>query len=84
MSGEIAVGLLNRSDVSANISINLSKIGIEASQGYTVRDVWADNNYKTTKEETIQMSVPSHGIVVLKIKGKAVPFNVFQFKKDNW
>jgi hypothetical protein len=30
------------------------------------------------------MEVPSHGIVVLKIQGKAKPFNVFQFKDPNW
>lgn len=29
------------------------------------------------------MEIPSHGIVVLKIKGKAKPFNVFQFKDPN-
>lgn len=84
MSGEIAVGLLNRSDSQANITFNLSDIGIKASAGYTIRDIWADKDYKTTKEETIQMEVPGHGIVVLKIKGTAVPFNVFQFKENNW
>lgn len=84
MSGEIAVGLLNRSNSPANITFNLSDIGIKASEGYTIRDIWADKDYKTAKEETIQMEVPSHGIVVLKIKGEAVPFNIFQFKENNW
>ena len=84
MSGEIAVGLLNRSDTPANITFKLSDIGIEAPEGYTIRDIWANKNYKTAKEESINMEVPGHGIVVLKVKGKAVPFNVFQFKERNW
>ncbi|MCM4150113.1 glycoside hydrolase family 27 protein [Arenibacter sp. N53] len=84
MSGEIAVGLLNRSDSPAAITFNLSDIGIKASEGYTIRDIWADKDYKPTTEETIRMEVSGHGIVVLKIKGKAVPFNVFQFKENNW
>jgi hypothetical protein len=65
------------------ITFDLSDIGIDASEGYTIRDIWAAKNYETTNNESIAMEVPSHGIVVLKIQGKAKPFNVFQFKDPN-
>jgi hypothetical protein len=83
MSGDIVVGLLNRSDKLDRITFDLSDIGIDASEGYTIRDIWAAKNYETTNNESIAMEVPSHGIVVLKIQGKAKPFNVFQFKDPN-
>jgi hypothetical protein len=83
MSGEIVVGLLNRSDEPNVIEFHLSDIGLDAYEGYTIRDIWADKNYETTKNVSVKMEIPSHGIVVLKIKGKAKPFNVFQFKDPN-
>ena len=80
MSGEVAVGLLNRSDEPNNISFKLESVGLDASKGYTIRDLWTKKTYSSSTNEEIDLKVLSHGIIVLKIKGKALPFNVFQFK----
>jgi len=80
MSGEIAVGLLNRSDKIDSISFNLKSVGIDASKKYTIKDLWSKKKYLASTKEEITMQVPSHGIVVLKIKGESLPFNAFQYK----
>ena len=80
MSGEVVVGLLNRSEQPSAISFDLSSIGINSSAGYTLRDIWKKQDQATATAENISREVPGHGIVVLKIKGTAKPFNVFQYK----
>ena len=80
MSGEVVVGLLNRSEQPSDISFDLSGIGMDASAGYTTRDIWKQKDYGTSTAEIISREVPGHGIVVLRIKGTAKPFNVFQYK----
>lgn len=80
VTGEIAVGLLNRSDKFDTISFDLASVGINSSKGYTVRDLWEKKDYKTSNIDTLAMAIPSHGIIVLQIKGKALPFNVFQYQ----
>ncbi|MCQ0111636.1 glycoside hydrolase family 27 protein [Zhouia amylolytica] len=79
VSGEVAVGLLNRSAESANITLELAKVGINSSKGYTMRDLWEKKDYPVSKQDSVTMEVPGHGIVVLKIEGTAMPFNVFQY-----
>lgn len=81
MSGEVAVGLLNRSDKPNSISFKLESVGLDSSKGYIIRDLWTKKTFPLSINEEIDLKVPSHGIIVLKIKGKALPFNVFQFKK---
>ena len=80
MSGEIVVGLLNRSNKINTISFELASVGIDALDGFTMRDLWTNKTYKSSKSEKVTIEVPKHGIVVLKIKGKPLPFNVFQYK----
>ena len=80
MSGEVAVALLNRSDNETTISFDLHQIGLNASKGYTIRDLWKKQNLNPSSDQKISMLVPPHGTVVLKIKGTAIPFNVFQYK----
>jgi len=80
VSGHVAVGLLNRSNTMDTISFNLNSIGIDASKGYLTKDLWTKKEYSRSIKEQIKMEVPSHGIVVLKIEGEPLPFNVFQFK----
>lgn len=80
MSGEVAVALLNRSDKPDTISFDLSAVGIDASKNYLVRDLWQKKDLQPSSEKFIHMFVPTHGIVVLKIKGEALPYNPFQYK----
>ena len=82
MSGEVAVALLNRSDTPDSISFKVEAIGIEAAAAYTMNDLWTKETYPASTEETITMQVPGHGIVVLNMKGQALPYNVFQYKSE--
>lgn len=80
MSGMVAVTLLNRSEQKAEMSLELSKVGINAEKGYTLRDLWTKKNYPSSKLEKCSLFVPAHGVVTLLVKGTALPFNIFQKK----
>ena len=80
MSGHVVVAFLNRSQTAQNISVNINEIGLDASQGYTTRDLWSKKETPVSNKEIVSRVVPAQGIVVLKVSGKAMPFNVFQFK----
>ncbi|SIP91723.1 glycoside hydrolase family 27 protein [Maribacter ulvicola] len=80
MSGEIAVALLNRSEKTESITFNLKSVGLDASKEYTMKDLWTKESFTASTEEKVSKEVAPHGIVVLQIKGKSLPFNVFQYK----
>lgn len=80
MSGKVAVTLLNRSDKTQTITLDLNTIGIDASNGYKYRDLWAKKDFESTQKNTLSFEVPKHGVVVLTVDGTAKPFNVFQNK----
>ncbi len=82
MSGEVVIALLNRSINASEISLSLEDIGINPARGYTMKDLWTKEEYPSLNNSTIAMDVAPHGIVVLKIKGKAKPYNVFQSSKS--
>lgn len=82
MSGKVVVALLNRSDQTEEIAFQLETIGLKAAAAYTVKDLWTKENFASTTHQTIKRRVPAHGIVVLEIKGKALPYNVFQYKSE--
>lgn len=78
MSGHIAVALFNRSATKQTIRFNIDSVGLDATKGFTMTDVWAKTFIKKQTTAEQQMEVPPHGIVVLKIDGVAPPFNIFQ------
>lgn len=80
VSGEVVVVLLNRSKSAHTITFKLKEAGIEHSKGYILRDLWTKEVFSTSFNEEISREVPSHGVVVLKIEGTNLPFNVFQYK----
>ncbi len=82
MSGKIVVALLNRSDKTEEIAFQLETIGLKAAAAYTAKDLWTKENFASTTHQTIKRRVPAHGFVVLEIKGKALPYNVFQYKSE--
>ncbi len=45
-----------------------------------MQDLWSKEMFDTATEAEIVREVPPHGVVVLKIKGTSIPFNVFQYK----
>lgn len=77
-SGEVAVVLLNRSRNEKSIELNLDKIGIDYSKGYSIKDLWSKEVVEGSLENIIIREVNPHGVVVLKIVGTSIPFNVFQ------
>lgn len=80
MSGEIAVALLNRSDKEAKITFDLKSVGLDASKKYTMTDLWSKESFSASAKPEISTTIPAHGIVVLKIIGTSLPYNVFQYK----
>jgi alpha-galactosidase len=81
MSGLVAVTLLNRSDKSASIDLDLESLGFDLSHSYTTRDLWKHKDYPASKGKTQNFELPAHGVITLKIKGKLIPFNIFQSEK---
>lgn len=79
MSGQVAVALLNRTEDPHTISFELETIGISAAEGYAMKDLWTKENFDTSYDSTIFKEVPPHGVVVLKITGESLPYNVFQY-----
>ena len=65
-SGQRAVALLNRTGSTANIKVNWSDIDLTGSA--SVRDLWAHSNLGSFSG-SYTASVPSHGVVMLKISG---------------
>ncbi len=80
MSGEVAVALLNRTKETKQISFDLKSVSINASKGYTTKDLWTKETFKKSYVSTVTKSVAPHGVVVLKITGTSLPYNVFQYK----
>lgn len=70
-SGDVAVTLLNRGKESATISFDLAEVGMDATGAYVIRDLWERKNLDTASRQPRQsFTVPSHGVVALRIKGK--------------
>ncbi|MBD0836045.1 glycoside hydrolase family 27 protein [Aestuariibaculum suncheonense] len=80
ISGIVAVALLNRTEEAQNIRFDLKSVGIDASKGYKTKDLWSKEITPTSNNSEITKSVPAHGVVVLKITGTSIPYNVFQYK----
>ena len=53
---------------------------MQAAKGYIMKDLWSKETFDVSIPTEAVREIPSHGIVVLKIKGEALPFNVFQYK----
>ena len=79
MSGEFAIAILNRSKNEQTFSFNVDAVGLDAAKGYTAKDLWTKNEFPATTDAELTRIVAPHGVVVLKLKGTALPFNVFQF-----
>ena len=65
-SGQRAVALLNRTSSTATMTVNWKDIDLTGSA--QVRDLWAHSN-RGSFTTSYAVSVPSHGVVMLKISG---------------
>jgi alpha-galactosidase len=61
-----AVALFNRGDASASITVQWSMLGIPAGNA-SVRDLWAHDELGTFQDSFTASTVPSHGVVMLKV-----------------
>ncbi len=74
-----AVGLFNRSGATATITVNWSDLNKwsaypwTTSQSVTVRDLYGHTDVATNQTGSYSASVPSHGIVVVKLSATPVP-----------
>jgi alpha-galactosidase len=64
--GSVAVGMFNRGEEPASISVTWKSLGIA---GKTVRDLW-EHQAVAVSGESYTATVPKHGVVMLKISGK--------------
>jgi hypothetical protein len=78
-SGEVAVALLNANDVAASATLDINSIGINTQKNFAIRDLWKHENINSPTATQV-FSIPAHGVVVLKITGKSLPYNVFERK----
>ena len=64
---DVIVGLFNTGAEAGKVSVQASAVGLPANQsGYSAKDLWTG---KTTKQgDTISAMVPSHGVVLYRIK----------------
>ncbi len=79
VSGKVAVALLNRSNQPQLIECPSETIAIDASKGYTMKDLWSKEAFPLSTQTVIKKTVPPHGVVVLQINGTFKSYNVFQY-----
>lgn len=65
-SGTRAVVLFNRTGAAANMTVNFSSLGLNASA--SVRDLWSKTD-KGTFNNSYTVNVPSHGSAIVKLTG---------------
>ncbi|SRR5579871_686112 len=63
--GSVAVGLFNRADDNAPVTLNWSDVGI-TSKKLKARDLWAHKDVEVANE-SLTVTVPRHGVVMLKV-----------------
>jgi len=63
-NGDKAIGLFNRTDGPAEVSVSLSELGLQGK--VQVRDVWRQKNQEATSR-TIRRKVPRHGVYLLRL-----------------
>ena len=63
-----AVALLNRNGSTASITVSFAQIGLSNGQA-SVRDLWQHANLGMFNGSYTASSVPSHGVVMLRIVG---------------
>ena len=67
-NGDVIVGLFNTGGKAETVSVEASTVGLPENQsGYSLHDLWTGETKKTSS--TISAVVPSHGVVLYRIKG---------------
>lgn len=74
------MALLNRENKKATINFKLSDVGIDATKGYSIKDLWTKKELGQLSDAEKEFTVAKNGVVVLLINGTALTNNVFQNK----
>jgi alpha-galactosidase len=69
--GSIATVLFNRTASATTITTSAAEIGLGGSSSYNVRNLWTATN--STSTGTLSASVPSHGVVMLRVSRSGSP-----------
>ncbi|NIG53847.1 glycoside hydrolase family 27 protein [Chitinophaga sp. Cy-1792] len=77
MSGAVGVALLNTSNAPVTAELNIAAVGLNPDKPFVVRDLWKHKDTKGSRNKKLVYELPAHGVVVLKVSGSSVPFNVF-------
>ncbi|MBP1967882.1 NPCBM/NEW2 domain-containing protein [Paenibacillus aceris] len=64
-NGDKAVALLNRGAQATKISVTATDVGLPASEGYILRDLW--QHFSKGSTGTINADVPSHGTAMFRV-----------------
>ncbi|MGC1872271.1 MAG: glycoside hydrolase family 27 protein [Acidobacteriaceae bacterium] len=66
-NGDVIVGLFNTGNHAETISVGLSAVGLpEKEGGYSLENLWTGKMEKT--DSTIRATVPSHGVVLYRVR----------------
>merc|ERR1712154_565661 len=63
----VAVVLLNRETKSADIGVTWQQLGLDASQKYDIRDLWAHAQVAAAVSGSYNTTVDGHGVAFLKL-----------------
>jgi alpha-galactosidase len=63
--GSTAIGLFNRGDQAADMSVNWDSVGL-GSRNHSARDLWQHKTVDVSAS-TYSASVPAHGVVMLRV-----------------
>ncbi|MBV9710182.1 MAG: glycoside hydrolase family 27 protein [Ktedonobacteraceae bacterium] len=64
-NGDVAVVLFNESGSTQTITTDAATVGLPAAASYSLLNLWT--TVRTTTSGTISASVPSHGVVMLRV-----------------
>lgn len=76
-SGQVALALLNTTNAPVTTELNMGAVGLNPDKPVTIRDLWKHEEVRHSPGKQAVYQLPPYGIVVLKITGVSVPFNVF-------
>jgi alpha-galactosidase len=64
----VAVGLFNRAEQAADVSVALSDLGLSGKK-FQGRDLWK-HEAVTISGDKYSVSVPAHGVMLMKVSAK--------------
>ena len=64
-NGSVAVALFNTDAAPVEIHTDTHAIGLSGSDCFTVRDLWAHTDARTTGD--VGQTVPAHGVAMMKV-----------------